>query len=591
MALLSKAGGAVSNTAFMNSDSLSDSAKVGVASSTSGGVGGTAAGMGVLEKMANGQSRGVNINRYTKEGAANLASGDSVMSVTKSQLGSALKASSDDALEVPRQMGSSIMTGAGAAGGTILAKKAGLGETGQMIGSIGGSMVPQLVFSEKQDNMIDSIMNKNFTVSEDLEDGAKSVGNAAGGIVGGGVGAATGALVGAGAGAMAGGAWRNHQVNSALKEANQLQGTMNTAKVGSTEYNNAQARMTELSTRAPGKNYRGVFNQKDWHLPGKPSDIKSGGAYTNLSKKQYYDVKAAAKSRAGIGRGKGALIGMGIGTVVGGMQGQEKGSSLFSQVEESNNSIMQKEFGVGREAVNFAKTTGKYLWEKRLPIAKQVVLWGGVGMAGTYAADKLITRDAKKIGLMPSNNNQNQKQFAVINGSVLKNVGKKAWKYTGGLIKENPMEAISTAGFMGAIAAVPYLSQRGQFMANKRAAAQQQQQRQFGVGSVLKSGGNFAWKGLKWAGNGIKKFVYDPERGRHISKDFQRIGKENNSQWAQKAGNWVENHKLAAGVGGAAATLASFEFMRPGEYVTKSILNKADKNAFEYEKQQNQEVQ
>jgi len=57
--------------------------------------------------------------------------------------------------------------------------------------------------------------------------------------------------------------------------------------------------------------------------------------------------------------------------------------------------------------------------------------------------------------------------------------------------------------------------------------------------------------------------------------------------WAQKAGNWVENHKLAAGVGGAAATLASFEFMRPGEKITKSILNKADKNAFEYEKQQN----
>jgi hypothetical protein len=57
--------------------------------------------------------------------------------------------------------------------------------------------------------MIDSIMNKNFTVSEDLEDGVKSVGNAAGGVVGGGVGAATGALIGAGAGAMAGGAWQN----------------------------------------------------------------------------------------------------------------------------------------------------------------------------------------------------------------------------------------------------------------------------------------------------------------------------------------------------------------------------------------------
>jgi hypothetical protein len=42
--------------------------------------------------------------------------------------------------------------------------------------------------------------------------------------------------------------------------------------------------MNELSTRAPGGNDRGVFNRKDWHLPGKPNDIKSGGAYTNLSK-------------------------------------------------------------------------------------------------------------------------------------------------------------------------------------------------------------------------------------------------------------------------------------------------------------------
>jgi hypothetical protein len=39
-------------------------------------------------------------------------------------------------------MGSSIMTGGGAAGGTILARKAGLGETGQLVGSIGGSMIP-----------------------------------------------------------------------------------------------------------------------------------------------------------------------------------------------------------------------------------------------------------------------------------------------------------------------------------------------------------------------------------------------------------------------------------------------------------------
>lgn len=572
---------AIGNAAMMNSESISDSAKVGTAAATSGGVEGAAATLGVLGKIADGPSKGVNINKYTKEGAANLASGDSVMSVIKSQVGSGLKSSANDVMEVPSQMGSNIMMGGGAAGGTILAKKAGFGNTGRMVGSMVGSMAPSL-FSEKGNNMIDSIMNKNFTVSEDLEDGVKSVGNAAGGIVGGAVGTLGGAAMGAGVGAMAGGAWRNHQVKSALNEANQIAGKFQSGGYQTPEaMQQAQTRFNELT----GKPVASTTNP----IPSTPTSPNK--IHSNLDNSTIKNVKNTAKARNTFGRGKGALVGMGVGAVLGGMQGNEKGSSLFSQTKEDNDSIMQKEFGVGREAVNFAKTTGKYLWEKRLPIAKQAVLWGGVGMAGTYAADKLITRDAKKIGLMPSNNNQNQKQFATVNGSVLKNIGKKAWKYTGGLIKEHPGEAIMSAGFMGGMSAIPYLSQRGQYMANKKAAIQQQQ-KEFGIiGGVLRRGGNFAWNGLKWAGNAIKGFVYDPKRGTQISKDFQRIGKQNNSQWAQKAGNWVENHKAVAGVGGAAATLASFEFMRPGEKITKSILNKADKNAFEYEKQQNQEVQ
>ena len=573
---------AIGNAAMMNSESISDSAKVGTAAASSGSVVGTAATLGVLEKAAGGQSKGININKYTKEGAANLASGDSVSSIIKSQIGSGLKSSANDVMEVPSQMGSNIMMGGGAAGGTILAKKAGFGETGKMVGSMVGSMAPSL-FSEKRNNMTDSIMDKRFTVGEDLEDGVKSVGNAAGGIVGGAVGTLGGAAMGAGAGALAGGAWRNHQVKSALNEANEIAGKFQSGGYQTSEARQqAQARFNELT----GKPVASTTNP----IPGTPTSPNK--VHSNLNKSTVNAVKNTAKARNTFGRGKGALVGMGVGAVLGGMQGNEKGSSLFSQVEENNDSIMQKEFGAGREAVNFAKTTGKYLWEKRMPIAKQAVIWGGAGMAGTYAADKLITHDAKKIGLMPSNNNQqNQKQFAIVNGSVLKNIGKKAWKYTGGLIKEHPGEAIMSAGFMGGMSAIPYLSQRGQFMANKRAATQQQQKEFGAVGSVLKKGGNFAWNGLKWAGNAIKGFVYDPKRGKQISKDFQRIGKENNSQWAQKAGNWVENHKLAAGVGGAAATLASFEFMRPGEKITKSLLNKADKNAFEYEKQQNQEVQ
>lgn len=578
---------AIGNAAMMNSESISDSAKVGTAAAA-GGVEGTSATLSVLGEMADGQSKGVNINKYTKEGAANLASGDSAMSEIKSQIGSGLKSSANNVMEVPKQMGSNIMMGGGAAGGTILAKKVGLGDTGKMVGSMVGSMAPSL-FSEKENNMIDSIMDKRFTVGEDLEDGVKSVGNAAGGVVGGALGTVGGAAMGAGIGAMAGGAWRNHQVNSALNEANQIAGKFQTGGYQTPEARQqAQARFNELT----GKPVAATANP----IPNTP--VSPNKVHANLNNSTVSAVKNTAKARNTFGRGKGALVGMGVGAVLGGMHGNEKGSSLFSQTEENNDSVMQKEFGVGREAINFAKTTGKFLWEKRRPIAKQAVIWGGVGMAGTYATDKLITHDAKKIGLMPNNNqqtvqNQNsQKQFGV--GSVLQ----KTWKYTGGLIKENPKETIGAAGFMGAMSAIPYLSQRGQYMRSKRTASQpqpqqqiQQQQKQFGVGGVLRRGAGAAVGGLKAVGNMIKGFVYDPKRGTQISKDFQRIGKQNNSVWAQKAGNWVENHKAVAGVGGAAATMASFEFMRPGEKITKSILNKADKNAFQYEKQQNQAVQ
>lgn len=571
-ALLKSAGGAVGNAAMMNSESISDSAKVGTAAATSGGVGGTASTLSILEKIADGQSKGININKYTKEGAANLASGDSVSSIIKSQIGSGLKSSANDAMEVPSQMGSNIMMGGGAAGGTILAKKAGLGNTGQMVGSMVGSMAPSL-FSEKGNNMIDSIMDKRFTVGEDLEDGVKSVGNAAGGIAGGALGSLGGAAMGAAAGAMAGGAWKNHQVNSALEEANQIAGKFQTGTVGNKKATaQAQTRFNELTG-----NSAAATNP----VPTAPTKAPNK-AYANLNKSTINAVEQTAKARTSFGRGKGALIGMGIGAVAGGMMGNEKGSSLFSQTEENNDSIMQKEFGVGREAINFAKTTGKYLWEKRMPIAKQAVIWGGAGMVGSYAADKLITRDAKKIGLMPKDN---QKQFGV--GSVLS----KAWKYTGGLLKNNKKEALGAA-FMGTMSALPYLSQRGQYMANKKAAAQLQQQKQFAnVGGFLKTGAQKGWGLLKGAGNAIKKFVYDPETGKRIANDFKRIGKQNNSQWAQKAGDWVGKHRAAAGIGGAAATMASFEFMRPGEKVTKSILNKVDKNAFEYEKQQNQMIE
>ena len=82
-ALLKSAGGAVGNAAMMNSESISDSAKVGTAAATNG-VDSTASTLSVLEKAAGGQSKGININKYTKEGATNLASGDSVSSVIKS---------------------------------------------------------------------------------------------------------------------------------------------------------------------------------------------------------------------------------------------------------------------------------------------------------------------------------------------------------------------------------------------------------------------------------------------------------------------------------------------------------------------------
>jgi len=122
----------------------------------------------------------------------------------------------------------------------------------------------------------------------------------------------------------------------------------------------AKARFNELT----GKPAAAPANP----IPGVPTSPNK--VHSNLNNSTVSAVKNTAKARNTFGRGKGALVGMGVGAVLGGMHGNEKGSSLFSQIEENSDSIMQKEFGVGREAVNFAKTTGKYLWEKRVPIAK-----------------------------------------------------------------------------------------------------------------------------------------------------------------------------------------------------------------------------
>lgn len=245
---------------------------------------------------------------------------------------------------------------------------------------------------------------------------------------------------------------------------------------------------------------------------------------------------------------------------------------------------------------------------------------GGALMSGaSYVTDKAITRDARKIGMMPKKNSVNQapmvseqKAYAIPAGasSVLSKTGayvKKGAKYT--FSKKNLK---GNAGFAAAFAAFPavgYLSSRAQFkdqvksqqaQATPSAVSTQQKAYAIPAGAVKSAMGTVGkffkkpfknWDGMKTITGGAAKLASFNNFGkREIASYGQRLAKGNN-KWAKATGNWiVKNPNKANLVGVGIGTAAVSGAWQGGEKLTKKVLKKVDKDAYAYEKYQNQQV-
>lgn len=246
----------------------------------------------------------------------------------------------------------------------------------------------------------------------------------------------------------------------------------------------------------------------------------------------------------------------------------------------------------------------------------------GVITAGAaYAVDKGITADARKIGMMPEKS-EKQRSYAMpaATSSVMSKAGtylKKGTKYA--FSKKNLLNKDHL--FMGAFAAFPaagYLGQRAQFKSQMKNqdnqgnstpgsnVIQQQtssyQQKSYAAPTTFlkstmsnvaaKGKGLFKnWDGMKTITGGAARLSsFNMYGKREIQAYGQRLAKGNHA-WSKKTGKWIQENpnkaNLAGAVIGAGAVKASWT---GAEDLTKKALNKVDKDAYAYEKHQNQEV-
>ena len=305
------------------------------------------------------------------------------------------------------------------------------------------------------------------------------------------------------------------------------------------------------------------------------------------------------------------------------------GSGGYKKVKVDSGKKVVDVFG-RRGKAGKAVTTHKYVNEKQSTgigkIGKTLIGLGtgGALMSGAgYVADKAITADARKIGMMPKKNSSNsvaqpnpvqQKAYGIPAGasSTLSKMGtyaKKGIKYT--FSKKNLNKgSIGMAALFGGMPAIGYLSSRAQFkdqQKNQQAQASPNTtaaptQKAYGVPagaakSVMGTIGKTLkkpfrnWDGMKTITGGAAKFTSFGNYGkREIQAYGQRLASGNN-KWAKATGNWIKNNPNKANLAGAGiGAVAVSGAWSGGEKLTRKALNKVDKDAYAYEKFQNQEV-
>ena len=253
--------------------------------------------------------------------------------------------------------------------------------------------------------------------------------------------------------------------------------------------------------------------------------------------------------------------------------------------------------------------TGK-VTSKTVPLHTGIGKVGRVGInmasagiatgATAYGLDKAMTADARNIGMMPR---KEQKSYSVM--SQVGTYAKKGLKYAGS--KENLKKAGGWAAF-AAIPAIGYIGKRSQF--KDQVNSQQvnsEQQRSYAIaasmGSLLRKGGRNTlawwkkntknWKGMQTVTGAVSNLSTFGMAGRRDVQRFaKRLQQSDKGTWANALGRGMEKHKNLANLGVAAigATAIGGTYNK-AEKLTKKALGKADKDAFAYEKWDNNQQQ
>lgn len=274
---------------------------------------------------------------------------------------------------------------------------------------------------------------------------------------------------------------------------------------------------------------------------------------------------------------------------------------VVSTMEQRNQSAYSEDgriklFGIAGNAAGLAKDVGKAIWNRRGFVGSGLAFAVPTALAA-YGADKYIQHDLKKRGQPVTKPQEQQKAYGI--ASVVGKVGKTASATLGKTLGKHTGSIIAGIGFGGGI---PLLS----YVADKKAAGDQIKQSQSKPTTALPTQKNYASisgivKGLK---SGWKSFKAHPGQsvlggmssfagggGKSGVDNLAKEFKQSKNLWTQKVGGFIEKHPKTALTGGIGVGIATtFPVWSAGENITRKGLEKIDKNAFAYEKMQNQQV-
>lgn len=278
----------------------------------------------------------------------------------------------------------------------------------------------------------------------------------------------------------------------------------------------------------------------------------------------------------------------------------------YSSRDISNSANFSKErvklFGIGsvNKYLDAAKEGGKILWNNYKGGFHDMIGFGLGSVAAGYAVDRYIQHDKAKKGAaiegtkawrnqnrMQMNNTGGQRSYSAPAsggmGSVMKSIGKSA--LFGMPLAMLPLGMYKLNG--SAEESQVNRTRDPRMSAGAGVHRQQSQQRAY---SFLSNG----WRRFKsHPGQSVLGFVNQMSMGGGQKRSFEvaRQFKSSNNELLKKAGTWLSDHPKTLVAGAIVPAAAAMHFgEKIGEKPLKSAISAVDKDAFAYERSQNQTV-